>query len=76
MQEGHLDLVRTLIQAGADVDVIGLDKTDGRSCKHCLHSVMDIDPHTKLLKILQLLIDAGADVNNADVGYTPLHFGM
>ena len=64
-QEGHLAVVRLLLEAGADKDAAD---TDGDTALH----IAAKEGH---LEVVRLLLEAGADKDAADTdGYTPLHF--
>lgn len=65
---GHIDLVRFLLDAGADIDALSKNGQDLTP----LHSAL-ANPHHA--KVSLLLIEKGADITLAQSeGYTPLHY--
>jgi ankyrin repeat protein len=65
---GHIDLVRFLLEAGADIDALSKNGQDITP----LHSAL-ANPHHARVGLL--LIDKGADIALAQSeGYTPLHY--
>lgn len=66
-REGHIQAVRLLIEAGADIDAVAADGKDALS-------LSIFNGHYELAS---LLIDRGADVNQADAGgFTPLFWAV
>jgi len=65
---GHLDIVRYLIAAGADVTTVSSNQESVTPLQSALA--------TRRLEIARLLLDKGADVNvrGSDAGYFPLHY--
>lgn len=57
IQMGKIEMVRLLIRAGVNVNIIGRDATRGRS-------PLQAAVEQKRLEIMEILIEAGADVNN------------
>lgn len=65
---GHIDLVRLLLDAGADIDALSKNGQDLTP----LHSAL-ANPHHARVGLL--LIEKGADITLAQSdGYTPLHY--
>jgi len=65
---GHIDLVRFLLEAGAEIDALSKNGQDLTP----LHSAL-ANPHHA--KVGLLLIEKGADITLAQSqGYTPLHY--
>jgi ankyrin repeat protein len=65
--KGHLEVVKFLLKAGADVHAHNSNDHWGTTPLHAA-------AHANQTAIVQLLIDAGADVNAKDMnGKTPLH---
>ena len=67
-ERGHVDTVRTLIDAGVDVDHV-----NRLGWTALLEAIILGDGSARYVRIVQLLVDAKADVNLADSnGETPL----
>src|SRR5262249_36637441 len=67
-ERGHVDTVRTLIEAGVDVDHV--NKLNWTALLEAIVLADGGPPHVEIVK---LLVDAGANVNLADGdGVTPL----
>jgi ankyrin repeat protein len=65
--KGHLEVVKFLLKAGADVHAQNSNDHWGTTPLHAA-------AHANQTAIVQLLIDTGADVNAKDMnGKTPLH---
>lgn len=67
-ERGHVENVRTLIEAGVDIDHVNKLHWTG-----LLEAIILSDGGPRHVEIVKLLVDAGADVNLADgEGVTPL----
>lgn len=70
VRNGHMEAVRALLEAGADVNASGLGSVQPSDGSSPLHLAI-ASGH---MKMAQMLMDYGADVNGRDSqGRTPLH---
>ncbi len=60
-ERGHVETVRTLIEAGTDIDYV-----NNLGWTALLEAIILSDGGSRHVEIVELLVDAGADMNLAD----------
>lgn len=73
-----MNVVKALIEAGANVNAVGVARIEEteKYGPSALITAVKIKQTATRMEMIKVLLDAGADANAGQVGYTALHLGM
>ncbi len=66
-QAGNAEIVSLLISYGADVSIQASDRLGGNSLTGAIWSTRDTHDSANTIKIIQMLLDAGIDINSGEI---------